>query len=285
MQKNGALTRVSLACRTVRENCFEEMKYLTLLKMFIMKNWAHKENLEGGLLNFLSNFINELEDSGKIYFPDLRDADKIYIFSDYSGDHRDQKLIAYSILILDEKSFKSFMISQKSLWEKYNLEKRIIDYKGLNDNFKKRSLVPFLKLSNNINGLLFSIVFDKKITSIFQDGLPEYLQNQIDIWNNKKVQEKILRLREFIPLLLKGLCKEKQNVLWITDNDNIVANNVQLKLLENMLIEKLNTELDFKIESFNIQTLTIGYEDRYLEKICSLPDLAAGALMLISSFL
>ena len=123
-----------------------------------MKNWAHKENLEGGLLNFLSNFINELEDSGKIYFPDLRDADKIYIFSDYSGDHRDQKLIAYSILILDEKSFKSFMISQKSLWEKYNLEKRIIDYKGLNDNFKKRSLVPFLKLSNNINGLLFSII-------------------------------------------------------------------------------------------------------------------------------
>ena len=140
-------------------------KLITWLKYLLMGNWFHKENLERGTVNSVSSYIYKLENSGKIYLPDLRQADNLYLFSDYSGN-KDQQLISYSILILDENSFHSFIAVQKIFWEKYSLGTRIIDYKGLNDSVKKVALIPFLRLSNNINGLIFTVIFNKNSKSI-----------------------------------------------------------------------------------------------------------------------
>ncbi len=240
-----------------------------------MGNWSHIENLGRGTVNSLSNFIQKLENTGRIYFPDLKQSDKLYLFSDYSGD-KNPHVISYSILILDEDSFKSFSVLQKEFWKNYSLGTRIINYKGLNDTFKQDALVPFLQLCNNINGLLFTVLFNKSTKSIFQSEIPEHLQSQISVWKSKAVREKFLRLREFILLILNGLGRKSQSILWVTDNDDIVANDLLLSTANMILNETLVKYLDFSISNFELKSLDSDSQDRCLEKICSLTDLVAG---------
>lgn len=77
-----------------------------------MNNWRHIDNPKRGFANELSDFIHKLEVSEKIFLPDLRQADSLSIFSDYSSN-KDQQLISYSILILDDDSVNSFATVQK----------------------------------------------------------------------------------------------------------------------------------------------------------------------------
>ncbi len=243
-----------------------------------MKFWNHIDTKEKGLVNELSDYINGLESSQKIFLPDLRDADNLYIFSDYSGN-KDQQLISYSILILDENSVNSFTSTQKYFWEDYALGSKIIEYKKLNDGARRRALVPFLNLCNNFNGLILTILFHKNTKSIYTDEMPENLQEQIAVWKKNYVKQKFLRLRDFILLILNGLGRENQNVLWITDNDEFVANNLQLETANTILRETLYKHLDYMIGEFELKTLDVDSSDNCFEKLCSLSDLTAGGLV------
>jgi hypothetical protein len=243
-----------------------------------MKNWKHINNTKKGIVNELSDFINDLENSKKIFLPDLRDSDKLYIFSDYSAN-RNQKLTTYSILILDEPSVDSFISTQKYFWEDYGLGLKIIDYKNLNYGPVRRALVPFLTLCNKLNGLLFTAIFHKDTKSIFKDDIPEKLKMQMNAWRKNPVREKFLRLREFILLILNGLGRESQNILWISDNDEVFANNPQLEAASLILKELLHKYLDYKIENFELKTLDADSSDKRFEKLCSISDLAAGSLV------
>jgi hypothetical protein len=86
------------------------------VKSIFMKNWIHKENESRGFVNFLSDFLSNQQDENKIQFPDFNSTKKLYLFSDYSGDHKESKLVSYSILIIDEESFQTFLSSHKLFW-------------------------------------------------------------------------------------------------------------------------------------------------------------------------
>ena len=156
-----------------------------------MKYWKHINNEDRGMVNELSDYIGGLENSQKIFLPDLRQADNLYLFSDYSGSN-DQQLISYSILILDESSLNLFASTQRVFWENYSLGTRIIEYKKLNDGPRRRALAPFLQLCNNLNGLILTILINKNTKSLFTDELPETLQKQMTVWKKKTVREKFL---------------------------------------------------------------------------------------------
>lgn len=243
-----------------------------------MKFWKHINNKERGMVNELSDYIDGLENSQKIFLPDLRQADNLYLFSDYSGSN-DQQLISYSILILDENSVNLFASSQKTFWENYSLGTKIIEYKKLNDGPRKRALMPFLEFCNKLNGLILTILIHKNTKSLFTDELPEKLQEQIIVWKKKHVREKFLRLREFILLILNGLGTQNQNFLWITDNDEFVANSLQLTTANTILKDTLNKHLDFIIGQFELKTLNSDSPNKCFEKLCSLTDLIAGGLV------
>ncbi len=153
-----------------------------------MKYWKHINNENRGMVNELSDYIGGLENSQKIFLPDLRQADNLYLFSDYSGSN-DQQLISYSILILDESSLNLFASSQRVFWKNYSLGTRIIEYKKLNDGLRRRALAPFLQLCNNLNGLILTILIHKNTKSLFTDELPETLQKQMIVWKKKTVRE------------------------------------------------------------------------------------------------
>lgn len=243
-----------------------------------MNHWRHIDNPDKGLVNEVSDYINKLGNSQKVFLPDLRKADNLFIFSDYSIN-KDQHLISYSILILDENSVNSFTSIQKYFWQDYSLGSKIIEYKKLNDVFRQRALGPFLHLCNKFNGLILTILFHKHTKSIYTDEIPERLEQQLVIWKKKPIREKFCRLREFILVILNGLGREHQNVLWITDKDEIVANNLQLLTANTILKETFSKHLDFSIDTFELKTLDVDSTDQCFEKICSLTDLVAGGLV------
>ena len=243
-----------------------------------MANWMHVENQITGMVNELSRFINHLEKEGKIFLPNLRDAQSLYIFSDYSGN-KVQRIISYSMLVIDQSSLLSFLSQQQFFWQRFNLGHRIIDYKGLNDEFKRRALVPFLNGCNNLNGIILTILFDGSTKSIFQKEIPQYLETQLSAWKNIKVREKFLRLRELILLILNGLGGEAQKIIWITDHYEIIANNFQLETANLILKQTIKNHSNFSIESFEFMSLENDQHDRGLEKLCSIPDLVAGGLV------
>lgn len=242
-----------------------------------MKNWSNIGNPENSLANFISKQIFSLEDDEKIHFPNLRDSDTLYIFSDYSHN-KIQQVISYTFLVLDNESFELFCLTQKEFWEENFLDDRIIDYKGLNDNIKLRALTPFLKFSNILNGGIFTFILDKDIKTLFEDFISEDFKEELSIWGNK-IQEKILRLREIVILLLNGLAAPNQNIFWITDNDDFVANHSQLERANKIFTDYLNKHLSFKLNTFKLKTLSEEYTGKCLEKLCSLADIVGGALV------
>ena len=139
--------------------------------------------------------------------------------------------------------------------------------------------MPFLQLCNDLNGLIITILFHRNTKSVFQDEIPENLKNQIRVWKNKMVREKFLRLREFILFILNGVGTNSQNVLWITDNDDIVANHLQMATANTILNDTLNKYLDFKINNFQLKALDVDLPNRCFEKLCSLTDLVAVTLV------
>ena len=242
-----------------------------------MKHWNHI-NSNKGMVNELSDFINELENSRKIFLPNLQPANNLYIFSDYSSN-KEQQLIGYSILILDEDSVNTFANTQKIFWEDYSLGTNIIEYKRLNYGPNERALIPFLQFCNLLNGLLFTVLIHKNIKSLFAAEIPKSLEDQIIVWKKKYVRENFLRLREFMLVILNGLGRQSQNVFWITDNDEIVANDLQLSTANNILKQSFDKHLNFNIGKFELKTLDIDSPDKCFEKLCSLTDLTAGGLV------
>ena len=79
--------------------------------------------------------------------------------------------------------------------------------------------------------------------------------------------------------MLNGLGRQSQKICWITDNDDIVANDLQLRVANEILNKTLDKHLDFKIGPFELKTTTTDSPDRVLEKLCSVTDLCAGGLV------
>lgn len=241
-----------------------------------MKNWNEYGFAKDGLPNKISTLLTNLEDCGKFYFPNLRETRKLYIFSDFSES---QNFYSYTFLMIDEESFEYFSLIQQEFWKNHNLHNRIIEYKKLNDKIRARALPLFLELCDGLNGVLMTFIINKNIKTIYRDEIPQKLEEQMNAWGTKKAREKVLRFREFILLIVRGLAVSDQNVLWVTDNDDFVANNSQIETAKNIIADILLKHLGFNLSAFNLITLDDDNIDKTYEKLSSIADLVAGAVV------
>lgn len=239
-----------------------------------MKNWKYtsKENL--GFANQISEFIGKIENNRSIELPDLRQSKSLFVFSDYGGEHKSTKFNTYSFLIIDVESVGFFYEKYIEFNKERDLYGRVIEFKRLNDKIRSDNLIPFLSLADNLNGIVFNIVVEKKINTLFEkiDIIPLEYQ----IWK-KKTFEKLLRVCHLLSILVNGLSKEFQDVCWITDEDNIVANNEQLTLLTTLFANTCSYYLDHDLRHFRLGRANIEINKNF-EYLCAIPDLVSGGL-------
>lgn len=125
-------------------------------------------------------------------------------------------------------------------------------------------------------------MIDKQIESVFKtegkiDTNSPELQ-KYHKWKNKTF-EHLLRIVHFNCFCIAGLSKQNQDIYWITDDDDIVANASKLIELTDIFGHVLSSYVSHNLRHIRFGSTGITDDgSRKIEDFCAIPDLAAGAL-------
>lgn len=246
------------------------------------KNCWNKVNV---VPSTIFDLINEnFIEMGKSYpdsLPNFSNSSTIIATSDYGGEHSDSKYIVYSFLLVDSVSVTEWEIKRNELRKLYLTENRRISFKGLGDIQKQNILMPFLNSVNYMNGISFTVAIHKEISSIFDKGTPINLNNpdfiEFKKWK-KGVLEKASRIVHILSLLCSGLLKDKQNLLWFSDQDSIAANNNRVIHLTNLFSWIISMYLNINLGHIKCGTTNCDDGSRVIEDLTAIPDLISGTV-------
>jgi hypothetical protein len=146
-------------------------------------------------------------------------------------------------------------------------------FSDLNSNGPtKRALIPFLKVADWMPGILVTFAIHKNFHMDYGMDLHSHY------WN-LKIYNKVLTICYLISFFIGGLSEPGQNILWITDNDPIVANDSQKNAILDILGDIVPFYTPHVLHNFIGATASNdNLEKRELEDILSIPDLVAGAV-------
>jgi hypothetical protein len=207
--------------------------------------------------------------------PDLSGEKSIFIFSDYSWARGRYK--TYSFLVLGRSGADSFNTARKVLRKDFGLENRRMSFKGLNDRVKLTALPAFLSLAGASDGFILTFAVSSRIPYMFAE---QFLQVWPELAALKKpVLEDMLRIAHFGAQAVLIAFSPKQNIVWFTDEDNIVANETHQQhfgRLAEAIIRKVLPDEEIGEIGFGLTGADDGSLE--IEDLVAIPDLVAGAL-------
>ena len=176
------------------------------------------------IAHFMEGSFKERDKVGKLLLPDLSALHNtsIGIFSDYGGESTGTKL-TYSILICAFGSLDPFKLKMAELRSASNIGRKEIAFKDFRMGQLRRMLPSYLRLVDGfISGLLFTMVVDKSIPSLFGPSTPEHFQKLTSELAGRgfgamtpKVAEKLFRVVHMIAFLIALLGHQGQKIFWI----------------------------------------------------------------------
>ena len=110
--------------------------------------------------------------------------------------------------------------------------------------------------------------------------------NSLNLWQklhgldarwNLAAFENMTRIAHFYCLLISVATSPHQHVTWITDQDEIVANEDRLTDVMNFVAKMSNLYIDHQLGEFAMNSTQIDTCDRAFEDFVAVPDLIAGA--------
>jgi hypothetical protein len=211
--------------------------------------------------------------------PDFGDSEWLIAASDYSGQHAEAPYEAYSILLADFRGCANWEASRSRIRARWLRDGRRLSYKSLRDRRRERALMPFLEAADSIPGILLTVLVDRDIDNLFRlsedERTPEHL-GAFAAWPRSSL-EKLLRVVHLLSLLVAGLSHEGQNLIWITDQDEIAANEGRLQQLLVAFTNVASHYLGHSLGHLRVGTTDSDTGTRDLEDMVAVADLAAGA--------
>lgn len=247
----------------------------------LTNNWKLGDRPDLGAMNVANSLIRALDFSDPDAIPDIRNASTILVGSDYSGQHATSQFEALSFVLVDADRSGSWIKAQKSLRKQFLPDGRRLSYKALNDRHRNAALPHFLEATNLLSGLLVVILVDKSIESLFKSsGRIESSDPEIQSLAHwaPHVVEKLLRICHFASFFVAGLSRANQNVLWITDQDDIAANAKKHGELVSTFGHISSHYLPHTLGHLRIATTASDTGNRDVEDFVAVADLAAGAI-------
>lgn len=245
---------------------------------------GHWKPLNDPALGFMNAFSENIKGAEARYsglLPDLRRGWTILVGSDYSGHGGP----AY----YEALSFVFVCLEECGVWERLRTELRRrllpdgrrMSYKQLRDRKRRRALVPFLQAANTLPGMLATVLIDKRIKSIFRDRgriLPARVGlTDCSRWDTR-VLERVLRTVHLISFFIAGLSAPGQDLLWVTDQDEIAPNEPRMRELLDIFVNIGSHYLKHDLRCLRIGTTASDTGKRDVEDLVSVADLAAGAV-------
>jgi hypothetical protein len=186
-----------------------------------------------------------------------------------------------SFLVTTPSSIGNWLPRQQYIRSTYLCDGRRLSYKGLNDQKKRGALFPFLSAANELHGVVFSVLIDKRLDGLLhteeQSCLDAPELANFSEWKPQAI-ERMLRSIHVVSLLLRGLSAPSQSVLWISDQDDIVANEARHRQVVKVFGIALNHYLPHSLGHIRLGTTASDTGTRDLEDLVAIPDLVAGAL-------
>ncbi|HSU55227.1 MAG TPA: hypothetical protein VLT36_14305 [Candidatus Dormibacteraeota bacterium] len=213
--------------------------------------------------------------------PSFDGSSPILVASDYSGASNEEPYVVYSFLITTGKAWASWEETRLQLRKHTLPDDRRMSYKKLGDVYRRNLLKPLLSAADQMDGLAISLAISKAAPSIFPPEGPIDLNNPefsaFRSWKRETLDKAFLVIQT-IGILVAGIAKEGQDVLWFTDQDEVAANPAMLTALTRALAWVSSNYLQFSLGNLRCGTTACDNGTRQIEDFVCIPDLIAGAL-------
>ncbi len=245
--------------------------------------WKNRVPTGFGLSNLLSKKLEEYEWINPGVITSIRDAEEVLLACDYGGFQKSSSYESYAFLIANITKAWEWNEARIQLRSAMLPDGRRISFKGIRDSRRLIILRDFLEVANLLPGVLFCFLIDKKLGRLLSAKtnpfrFPELVSPKKG-WNLRSF-DRLSLVAHLGSLVIGGLSGTKQDILWVTDRDEIAPNPKKHDHAGWVLwhhIGKYAPDINGKLV-FVTSEADLG--KRYIEDAISIADLSAGALSL-----
>lgn len=243
--------------------------------------WRDLSRNDLGFLNTLSHIFVEIETQDQNALSNLRAADCLFVGSDYGGEHTGAIYHTITFLMADIAECAAWQIPRERIRINRLLRRRRMAFKNMNDSVRAKAFTDFLESANMIRGMLIVFAIHKGSGSLFGSG------DRLDPTTHDfeplrtlsaPIAEKFMRVVSLLGFLIAGFSAPGQNVLWVTDEDAIAANEYRVRHLVDALALVSSNLLDHDLRHLRVATAKQDKGDLSIEDLLAIPDIAAGGL-------
>lgn len=242
--------------------------------------WRAVEAPQGTFTGVLNAGFSRLDAKYEGCLPDLRSAKTLLLGSDYSGESVGASYFVYSFLVTSLESWSKWETQRLQVRRENLSDSRRMSFKRLADIQRRRALAPLLDAANSLDGLSFSVAWNKKCESAFASPPLDLNNPEFSPFRKWKptVLEKAFFVIHVLGVMLAGLSAPGQNVLWFTDEDSIAANDDRVRDLTQLFVWISSQYLPFHLGHCLCGTSRCDNGSRQIEDFLAIPDMIAGAL-------
>jgi hypothetical protein len=200
------------------------------------------------------------------------------MFSDYGGAHKGARYEVFSYLVTTPVGLSGFDAERVQLRRAGLGVERRMAYKALNDNVRLRSLTGYLEAADRLAGVLITFAVDKRAVHRFTESYKsETAFGSFGPWTEKSFG-KLSRAAHLAAIVIEGLRADGQDLIWITDEDEIAPNPTKHAEATRFLAHILSSYCTGDMGHFRFGTTASDPGDLLIEDLAAVPDLAAGSL-------
>lgn len=243
------------------------------------RKWNPEVKHVWGVTDGIASVLSQLDLARPGILPDLRSGQTLLLVSDYGGQHAGTVHETFSFLLADLEYCRSWDGMRRDVRTRFLRDNRRMCYKGMNDRRKRSALLPFLDAAGSIAGLLATVSIEKEFASDLRleeaerDSLPDTVRR----WPAHVIR-RFIWITHFGAVLIAGLSRKQQSLLWFTDEDDIAANNKRVIDATPLVAGILSNYLAHDMGHLRFGTTKCDSGDLFIEDFAAIPDLAAGAL-------
>lgn len=163
-------------------------------------------------------------------------------------------------------------MNQQTIRDDFLPDGRRISYKSLNDNQKIMAIIPYLASCDKISGAIATVAVENGCNIFPAFRSPEILTS----WK-KSVRVRLYTIVHLVSYLSSIFLTEGQKIVWLTDEDEIAANENLLNCLESYTTETIGFYCEDRVSGVEVVTARVDPGNRRVEDLISLCDLSAGA--------
>lgn len=245
------------------------------------RTWRRLNRPVFGLANVISDQIAAKEWEVPGLLTNVRYGPEVLVASDYGGSHKTSSYETFSFLVGSTSGATDWERFRRDVRQYFASDNRRMAYKKLRADRDIEWMIAFLDAANYFPGVIVTFLVEKHLKPIVGDyGSPFWFPEMVVAergWNQRAFR-KLSLVANMGGLLLAGLTEPSQDMLWVTDQDEIAPNPKKHDHAGHILHHYISTLAPEKTGFITFATTELDIGERRHEDAVAISDLAAGAL-------